>query len=660
MLKKLLQRQGNLLVLLDTSSLMEPGMAEVLQHHLVPVVQETKRKIAVPTRVKDEVQKHCSSADPELQAKARRALQLIDAYARSGILGLYGDPGDPFADNVFLAVIMRRRLQDNFLLFTQDRGLASDALRINYQKSVKTHHRISAYCVGAKGELREWRLADGEALAHSRPIGRSAKATVAHKSDRRATEQKPITPTLEKFRLGTGAVQVNTTRLDLPAVPREGWWLVDGRGNRVVLRRQLGVGGEGAVYETDRDGVVCKIYKEHRLAVSTRDKLDLMIHKPVRHPGICWPQELVFLPRGHHFVGYTMAAASGKKLQSLLNRPLLQETFPHWNRLHLTTMLLSLLASLHALHERNVLLGDINPLNFLVQDEQTIFLVDTDSYQVEDFPCPVATPRFLAPELQGQTLDNSLRTFAHEYFAVATLVFTVLMPNQAPYAHRGGGSSAENVKLQHFPYSRSKRTADDKKKHGEGAPNLLWRKVWSHFPPFLNEAFHRVFTDQHRLSTAEWLDVIQRYLHYLQSHPQCGDESKRIWTQHFKVLAPKPGGPRETCTKCRRDFVPVDDRCKPGHPPLCIDCHEDEVVVQCGGVCGGQEFFVKYAQVAALRGKPPLCQPCREQPPMQKICRACNAQFLVNIHEQLYYRQNNLSLPERCRECRNSRRQRCA
>ena len=41
------------------------------------------------------------------------------------------------------------------------------------------------------------------------------------------------------------------------------------------------------------------------------------------------------------------------------------------------------------LHERNIIMGDINALNILVVSPTEVYFVDTDSYQIEEFPCPV-------------------------------------------------------------------------------------------------------------------------------------------------------------------------------------------------------------------------------------------------------------------------------
>ena len=71
-------------------------------------------------------------------------------------------------------------------------------------------------------------------------------------------------------------------------------------GNRLTARavmkftQEIGRGGEGVVYETDRrDGQVCKVLDQSRRPRSTIEKLKLMIERQVEHPAICWPTELV-------------------------------------------------------------------------------------------------------------------------------------------------------------------------------------------------------------------------------------------------------------------------------------------------------------------------------------------------------------------------------
>lgn len=103
-----------------------------------------------------------------------------------------------------------------------------------------------------------------------------------------------------------------------------------------------------------------------KLTTTLQDKLELMIANPVEHPAVCWPRSLARDPSGN-VVGYLMPAARGKELQrAVFVKPLLVASFPSWTRVELVELTLSVLEPLRVLHDRNVILGDINPLNILV------------------------------------------------------------------------------------------------------------------------------------------------------------------------------------------------------------------------------------------------------------------------------------------------------
>lgn len=86
------------------------------------------------------------------------------------------------------------------------------------------------------------------------------------------------------------------------------------------------------------------------------------------------------------------------------------------------------------LHERNIILGDINPANILVVSPKEVYFVDTDSYQIENFPCPVGTDNFTAREIQGKNYAEFLHMMGNEYFALATLLFMIIVPGKPPYS----------------------------------------------------------------------------------------------------------------------------------------------------------------------------------------------------------------------------------
>ena len=119
--------------------------------------------------------------------------------------------------------------------------------------------------------------------------------------------------------------------------------------------------------------------------------------------------------------------AKGYSIQSsIFRKPLFMKKLPHWTKADLVQCAITILYKIKYLHDNNILIGDINPNNFLVVSPQEVYLVDTDSFQINDLPCPVGFPLFTAPEIhqlhrQGKFSDYSeiMRTRKNEYFAVA-------------------------------------------------------------------------------------------------------------------------------------------------------------------------------------------------------------------------------------------------
>jgi hypothetical protein len=160
------------------------------------------------------------------------------------------------------------------------------------------------------------------------------------------------------------------------------------------------------------------------------------------------------------------------------------------------------------IHASNALIGDVNAMNILVESERSVYLVDCDSYQVGRYPCPVGAINFVAPELQGLDLHRHIRNMEHELFAIATLLFMILMPGKPPYSHQGGGDGAANIRRMHFPYALGEKPTD-------GAPLGAWRLCWSHLNRPLKDAFHRTFHADYRgkprTTVNEWICLLKEY-----------------------------------------------------------------------------------------------------------------------------------------------------
>lgn len=158
-------------------------------------------------------------------------------------------------------------------------------------------------------------------------------------------------------------------------------------------------------------------------------------------------------------MGYVMQKAHGHPLQkSVFVKPLLSQRFPQWQRENLVNVCISFLEHMQYLHDLNVLVGDINPMNVLVDGDGTsVFIVDTDSFQVEGFPCPVGTVNFSPPHLQNKNFKSILRTEDDELFAIATMLFMILVPGKPPYSQQGGESPEKNILEANYPLSTWRR-----------------------------------------------------------------------------------------------------------------------------------------------------------------------------------------------------------
>ncbi len=586
----------DLRVLLDTSSLMDDSIEEFLGTFLVPLVRASDQRLVVPHRVMQECKKHATSTDPERSRKGHRAAALVEKMVAEQLADVFGEPDEFFADNVIQAVVMRFCEKYHFCLVTQDRALATDTLRIASRPSVKLNRAIFALRVGEGAALDRWEI-DPNSLD-------LATWTRLVRSSRSANNGA--------LRLCSGTPRPAGLQLAISEVPSQGAQIRDSSGERLTLIGRLGGGGEGTVYRTDAR-MVCKIYAPERLSSGTREKLELMIRKPITWAGICWPRSLAFNSK-NEFVGYLMPAAEGKELQkSVFIKPLLQKAFPSWTRVDLVTLALTLLESIQHLHSRNVIVGDINPMNILVKSPTEVFIVDTDSFQIEDFPCPVGTATFLSPDLYGKRLSGILRNFQHEHFAVATLAFMIVMPGKPPYSHAGGGDPAENVRTRKFPYGLGER-------RGQGVPDGPWRFMWSHLPYKLKQKFVGAFDGSDELSTVEWIDSMYAYRDALRA----GHVSSEIYPTGFKRLRREDvlriGGKWGRCPECGSE-AQLDDRDQ--DTIACLECFAAEEEARCS-ICGNT-FAIRTLLRKKLGERSPICGPCRTRE--EATCACCSSAF---------------------------------
>jgi serine/threonine protein kinase len=262
-------------------------------------------------------------------------------------------------------------------------------------------------------------------------------------------------------------------------------------------------GGEGQVYLTDTNQAA-KIFNDRVNLTIKGKKIEALLSKNIPHKSFCLPIEKVY-NENNRLVGFTMNLANGDLMQScVFSRKGLLKKFPHWNRINLANLAIRLLEQIEILHKNNILVGDINPYNIMVNSDNEIYFIDTDSFQVDSLPCTVETALFTAPELQGADFKKTLRTIQNEYFSIATLLFMIFLPGKNPWEYIGGSDLATNIKEQNFSYPLGE---DDNLQ----APRGIWEFIWIDLNYDLRKAFYNVFKDIKRFNLSQWITVIESY-----------------------------------------------------------------------------------------------------------------------------------------------------
>ncbi len=519
----------NYKIFVDTCSLMNTANT-AFWADVALLLQRYKKQLIIAHKVVQELTKHQKSSDSRKATQAKNAMKVLVKLDKVGLLDKRGETTDTFADNTFLAQFTRHSIAHKLLLITQDRALAQDILNLNNTGSVN-RKTIYVRRIDAGGLLRELNFSTKKSAASApapkpTPAPKSTpKPTPAQKNHATnpAPTPKPATksapkpapvPPSEIFVLAKSVTTIPETQIRVSQIPAENS-VVFGEGRRQIsLKTEVGRGGEGAIYTTNRSGFVAKIYFADKNTRRKYEKIRLMISKKLSCAGICLPSELLFNAK-NEFVGYLMPQARGKELDKSVfgPRPLFEKTFPNWTKRETVALCVTILQKIKYLHERNVILGDINGANILVVSPTEVYFVDTDSYQVEGFPCPAGKPAFTAPEIQGRAFERFLRTFANENFALATLLFRIMMAGKLPYSQQGGESITANIKAMDFSFPLGEKT---NKKTPEG----LWRFMWSHLPRYnVKEMFYNTFAKDGtfaapatRPNVQAWLNEFRKYL----------------------------------------------------------------------------------------------------------------------------------------------------
>lgn len=620
-------------IFIDTCSLLEPS-ADAFWNNIIPLLHQYNAKVIIPYRCIQELAIHMKNKqDAKLAATAENVIKILKQLENAGYIDIRGEKSDNFADNVFNVVFTKFRMQYNLLLITQDRDLSEDILKLNESKSVSSNKIVDVKKLNKHGFLSPVYPKNQKNKKKTSPVVNECKISEE-----------------EKFELCHQVTNIRDDKINLTYVPKEGdqvYVYVNDKYFEISLNKELGAGGEAFIYSTNTK-FVAKIYKKANNTIRKREKIRLMLSKKIDCDGICYPVAELYNSR-NEFVGFLMPSAKGKELQKgiFLAKPVFMKNFPNWKKKDTVQLCITILKKIKYLHDRNIIMGDINPANILVVSPTEVYFVDTDSYQVEDFPCPVGTINYTAPEIQRKHFSEFIRTMNNENFAVATLLFMIMLPGKPPYSQQGGEDPVQNVINMNFSYPLGRET------NGK-TPSGPWRFMWSHLTYAIKEAFYKTFrkgeeySSDSRLDVDDWLALFKDYLRLL-NKGMYDSMSEELYPTRFKKNAKLT---YSACKICGEEQP--DEYFKEGICPKCLKAGE---TYRCSK-CGKELVYTNYQKYVKKTKRYDMCKECVENG--NKVgytyyCDSCGRFVEMTNRECDFYNGKGWDYPKRCKSCRDAK-----
>lgn len=216
-------------------------------------------------------------------------------------------------------------------------------------------------------------------------------------------------------------------------------------GKEVQLLKEIGAGQEAIVYDIG-GGFVAKIYRKANdpfytnnpvEQLAAKQKIAVMSKKlqafPTNLPqNVITAQALVTDKKGQ-FLGYVMRFVQGA--ESLLTYGDIQYRENNSiSNTEIQQIFINLHSTLKSLHHKGIVIGDMNDLNILVKNKETL-LIDTDSFQFGGFMSTMYTEKFVDPLLCGEIVNSTMsrwtmiqpHTKLGDWYSFTGLLFKTLL-----------------------------------------------------------------------------------------------------------------------------------------------------------------------------------------------------------------------------------------
>ena len=257
-------------------------------------------------------------------------------------------------------------------------------------------------------------------------------------------------------------------------------------------------GGEGVCYRT-YNGLFCKLYFQKHISYVNFKKLQAMVEMGCNHPFVSWPLDVLY--HKNQFVGYLMKELPDSRSVDELR----DDGFSDFRLLDRFLIVRNFLRSVEYLHERDILVGDMKLDNILVMKNCDVHIIDSGSFQVQDYACTVCHKEYTERIYTGDQLKRILRSVREEYFPINKIIFEILMLKGPYYSKDNTEIDGDGARVFTYPLEYDESLGDPR-----ALPYHM--KVWFSLSPAMRRYFYYYFTEGKITYLSEWLRELDVYI----------------------------------------------------------------------------------------------------------------------------------------------------
>lgn len=337
---------------------------------------------------------------------------------------------------------------------------------------------------------------------------------------------------------------------------KSGTTLVSESGNKYMVEKLLGAGGQGEVYSViaNHKAYALKWYYKNTATRNQKEILDNLIQSGPPDTSFLWPQDMIFTAYGESF-GYIMPLRP-KNYKSIVDM-MKRKAEPSFYCLCRAAY--NLTKGYNALHGKGYSYRDISFGNvFFDPDTGDVLICDNDNVSYNGAKTGIyGTPRFMAPEIVAGKAKPSRNT---DLFSLAVLLFYMFMLNHPLEGRREAQIKCMDIHAMNQLYGTDPLfifdpdNRDNRPLAGYQDNALIF---WDLYPQQLKELFTVSFTvglhqPNRRITESKWLETFANLMSGIMICPNCGSE---VFYDEYKDA----NSVMHTCWSCQKT-VPVPSK----------------------------------------------------------------------------------------------------